>query len=177
MTDNKSPMSFLNIFRLDREDCVQEVLYNLPKQYRYVQNVMAHLNASFIYYLQLSPSILMSVVALLAFGAIKYYHLHFTAYMMYPLCGGRCFFEAISQLGIAGYVNQDGTTMLRKWNEISAEGIIHDKKLQKLNKYYWKSSAVLQCRAGSLYTFENTIIIASIHNCMQLTFNLLVMYK
>lgn len=163
--------------RIDRNNCSEEEVFELSERFRYVQNLVAQMNSTFVHYLRLSPSILMGVVALLAFGAIRYYNLHFTAYMMYPLCGGRCLFDTITCLGIAGMVNDDSRHALEKWDKILADDGVAHKVQWKVQRLIWKSCGEIQCKAGSLYTFQNTIVLATVHNCMQITFNLLIMYR
>ncbi|OXA39863.1 hypothetical protein Fcan01_25224 [Folsomia candida] len=96
---------------------------------------------------------------------------------LFPLCGLRCFYEAMTPLKMAGKmneINKDLSIGLKR--KVAA---LHQHKLgtSKLWQSYRKSFNSMTCRAGALYTFENTIVLCCLDNCMQLTLNLLVTFK
>jgi hypothetical protein len=85
----------------------------------------------------------------------------------------RCFFEAMTPLAMAGKVNEESTNTLSEWATI-----LHNTKHSadcKWPKAFHRSCPTIACKAGSLYTFENSIVLVTLNNCAHLTMNLLLM--
>ncbi|OXA42963.1 hypothetical protein Fcan01_22386 [Folsomia candida] len=93
-----------------------------------------------------------------------------------PLCGIRCAFEAVTPLAVAGDVNDKNKEVVAKWKR----GVVARRAMSKAKKEaiaYQKSFHAVRCTAGSLYTFENSIVLCCMNNCMQLTLNLFLTFK
>lgn len=95
---------------------------------------------------------------------------------MFPLCGARCFYEAITPLRIAGMVND-------KNKEVKADCVsfLENGRAKRLERRLWRQYGAsmngVRCTAGSLYIFENSIVLCCLNNMMQVTLNLLVTFK
>lgn len=64
----------------------------------------------------------------------------------------------------------------KKWRTVLMSHGGTDKKT-KLERVQLRSLNGVMVKAGSLYTFENSIVICCLDSCMDLTFNLLVTFK
>lgn len=64
--------------------------------YREVEVGARMMNDAFVFYLQAFPSLLLAIVAVLMFGVIRIWHNG--SNIMFPMCGFRCSFEAITPL-------------------------------------------------------------------------------
>lgn len=144
--------------------------------YRNVECIMSQLNNCFKLYLATFPTILFSVVALLLFGVIRIWKNDPGSNLMFPLCGARCFYEAITPLSIAGVVNEENKRLIMLWKKKRVVAGSGPKEV-KLMKTYAASLNGVRCRSGSLYTFENGIVLCCLNNLMQLTLNLLITFK
>ncbi|OXA42923.1 hypothetical protein Fcan01_22289 [Folsomia candida] len=109
------------------------------------------------------------------FMAAEYY-LTTVIFFSCPLCGIRCAFEAITPLAVAGDVNDQNKEVVAKWKQ----GVVARRASNRAKKEaiaYQKSFHAVRCTAGSLYTFENSIVLCCLNNCMQLTLNLFLTFK
>lgn len=181
--------------RIDSKKKLQE----LPKRYRKIQCTMKLLNASFQPFLMCFANLLLLIVAFLLFGCIRIWHADSRSNLMFPICLMRCAFEAITPLEMAGTVDQKSKALLSNWKEmIEMDGIRSHRrrnskgpKIKKvicvlLNRknirdHKWlelvrRSCPGIRCTAGSMYTFEKSIVLSSLNNCFQLTLNLLVVF-
>ncbi len=147
--------------------------------YRELQVITMLLNDSFRLYLTWFPSILLGLVALLIYGSIRLWHIELLTYINFPTCGLRCLFESMSPLSISGDVNKESGTLLEQWKRNTVE---EAKRMKPNRETKWQtafqtSCSNLKCTAGSLYTFQHSIVVTTIHNTAQLTLNLLLVYK
>lgn len=133
------------------------------------------MNDIFRYYLTCFPTFLFLIVSMLMFGTIRMWRVDPESNVMYPFCGFRCGFEAVTPLGMAGNVNVGSHAVLAKW-KIACHTIAGG-RARRLVERYQKALRRIQCTAGSFYTFENSIVLVSINNCIQLTTNLLVTFE
>ncbi|XP_035702468.1 uncharacterized protein LOC118433992 [Folsomia candida] len=138
-------------------------------RYRNVEIITTALNSSLKYYLTIFPTILFTVLSLLLFGCVRLWHLDPRSNLLFPTCGIRCGFESMSPLALAGRVNQESKSLLRKWRKQTSGG--------KWAARFKRSCRSIKCTAGSMYTFEESILIVSIHNLNQLTLNFLVAFR
>lgn len=132
------------------------------------------LSDGFHLYLLVFPSFLFSIIGIIGFGSIRYRYVEFHAYFVFPFCTLRCLFDGVSALSAAGKLNQVGIKFLERWEKENerSDNVEERMQLQKVRKS-WKA---LSCSSGSLYTFENSILLVSLDNCTQLMFNLLITY-
>jgi len=140
------------------------------------------MNSTFKLYLETFPSILLSIVGFYFFAAIRYLRdIPLLTYINFPACGGRCFFESMTSLGIAGQVNEESMQVLAEWKKLmlligrnqAEDQIVY----RNISKTFQRSCQIIRCTAGSMYTFENSIVTTTVDNTIQLTCNLLVIYK
>lgn len=141
------------------------------------------INDIFRYYLIMFPPVLLSILAFLLFGSVRLWHVDPKCNLMFPLCAIRCGFEAICPLAMAGKVNKAGELVLAKWKETKCHMLWRN---GKSDSYPWKrrklvklvqiSCQRIHCSAGSLYSFENSIVICCMNNCFQLALNMLVSF-
>jgi len=147
---------------------------NFSRKFRRLQLTAIILNEAFKGFLTFFPTILFSLVAMLLFGSIKLLPIDPKSNIMFPLCGIRCGFEALTPLQMSGNVSQESEKVLKQWQQhIEGEKTRRDKKAMKMMLNSFKR---ILCTAGSLYTFEHSIVLCSINNCIQLTLNLLVTF-
>jgi len=55
--------------------------------------------------------------------------------------------------------------------------MVNENQDKKWLMIFQTSCSNIKCTAGSLYTFENSIVAVTMHNCAQLTLNILLLYK
>lgn len=146
-------------------------LENNHEKYRLCQLIVRLIDDGFQFYLQWFPSVLFTIAGMLLFCSIKYTNLNFLLYSVFPSCGLRCLFEGTTILAAAGYMNQASKDYLNKWGRA-----INRFQEREYILAYYKSCPRLQCSAGGMYTFESSIVLVSLDNCSQLTFNMLVSY-
>lgn len=146
-------------------------------QYRVLENIMKLINSSCRPYLATFSTILFAVVSLLLFGAIRVWHQDPGSNLMFPACGLRCFYEGITPLMLSGEVVKKNKKVIAQGKQIVyGRWILDQSRKRKLEKVWLNSCHGLRCEAGSLFTFENSIVIISLHNTMQLTLNFLVTF-
>ena len=154
------------------------IKHNLTNShYRRAQVLLALFNDAFRVYLSAFPSNLFLISAIYLFGSVRYFGLPFYAYWVFPTCTFRCLFEATSALTAAAFVNSESKLHLTQWDR-TLDQIDCEHREEK--KYMWafrKSCPDLKCMAGSLYSFENSIVLVSLSNTLQLTMNLFVTFK
>jgi hypothetical protein len=144
--------------------------------YRTCQRINNLLNESFQLYLEWFPTFLLGLISLLLFATLKLWYIPIHAYLLFPACSLRCFFEAMTPLAMAGKVNEESIEVFWEWaNRMHVE--MKSSKCCKWLEAFHHSCANIVCTAGSLYTFENSIVLCTLHNCVQLTMNLLLMSK
>jgi len=114
------------------------------------------------------------MAGLMLFATIRYTDLPFHLYMVFPSCGLRCLYEATTALAAAGKMHQESIEYLRNLGRQIETAI--ESKGRGYKRAFHKSCRPLLCTAGSLYTFENSIVLVSLLNCTLLTFNMLVTY-
>ncbi|XP_035715085.1 uncharacterized protein LOC118438650 [Folsomia candida] len=145
-------------------------------QYRSIECIATLMNDAFVTYLSTFPNLLFAIVSILMFGVIRIWHYDPGSNLMFPLCGIRCAFEAITPLAVAGDVNDQNKEVVAKWKQ----GVVARRASNRAKKEaiaYQKSFHAVRCTAGSLYTFENSIVLCCLNNCMQLTLNLFLTFK
>lgn len=97
--------------------------------------------------------------------------------VMYPLCGMRCGFEAVTPLEMAGHVNKWSMRVVNRWKKLSNTVIQKQQgRGRKMLGMIQRSCNRIQCTAGSLYTFEHSIVLCSINNCILTSLNLLITF-
>ncbi|OXA46974.1 hypothetical protein Fcan01_18136 [Folsomia candida] len=136
--------------------------------YRQVQLMTSLLNSVAGFYLRSFPSLLFIVLALLLYGCILLWADDIIANLIFPACGARCAFESMTPLAMAGRVNDESKALKREWKQWRGEPWVESFK---------RSCPNITCAAGSMYTFESTIIIVSLDNLNQLTCNLLIAFQ
>jgi len=140
------------------------------ENYRKAQLINGILGDAFGDYMEWFPSILLGIFVLNLFAALRFTHLSWYIYLMAPACGVRCLFESLSVLQFAGHVNQTSINTLRVWRTPErTEG--------KFIRAFHKSCRVIVCSAGSLYTFESSIVLVNVDLSIQAVVNLLLMTK
>lgn len=144
--------------------------------YRRLQLLNIIMNDIFSSYLICSHAVFLFIVSMLFFGVIGMWRIDPLANLMYPLCGARCGFEALTPLDTAGKMHLCSRKLLGKW-KVTVSGIDCGEMSQRLVMQHQRSLKCIQCKAGSFYTFENSTVINSIDNGIQLTVNLLVMFE
>ena len=142
-------------------------------KFRKAQIIVRHMNEAFRIYLATSPTLILAVLVLLIFSTIRFSEVDVTSYLMYPACTARCIFESYSLLAWAGHVNTTSGEVLNIW-KLSVK---NSEPSYAYNRRFGKSCRKLTISAGSMYTFESSIILATLHNCSESTFNLLVVYE
>lgn len=147
-------------------------------RYRQLELLVIIVNDIFHYYLMVFPSVLLSIVSLLMFGTIRLWHVSPQSNLMFPVCGARCGFEALSPLAMAASVNKASKQVLSQWKQLTHHVLRQQKSRieRRIFKMVQRSCRRIQCTAGSLYSFEHSIVLCSINNCFQLTLNLLVTF-
>ena len=161
---------------MGRLEAQQRYLDNVPKRFRFGQMQAVILNDAFSLYLQWYPCVVFTIAGTQIFGTIKYYNVALHSYIVFPACALRCVVESSTCIAVAGQLNATSQEFLDKWDHTLCLG---DKtsKLIKYHKAYRRSCVSLKCCAGSLYTFEKTILLVSLHHCFQVTLNLLLAYN
>jgi hypothetical protein len=163
------------------------------QHYRFIQCLAVFINSGFQYYLKWFSTILFGIVALLLFSCIKFWGIGIRAYLMFPSCAVRCVFESVTLLAIAGKTNKACLELLRTWREesrhIETTAVTANSRDEEIPKqtntstnsagWKWlsrfqKSCRIINCAAADLFTFENTIVMVTVNNCIQLTLNLLL---
>jgi hypothetical protein len=161
------------------------------QHYRFIQCLAIFINSGFQYYLKWFSNILFMIVALLLFSCIKFWGIDLQAYLMFPSCVLRCGFESVTLLALAGNINNACVELLKSLREESGHlgttGAVTirygemDKIQSHSNRAEWKclaryqkSCRIINCAAADLFTFENTIVMVTVNNCIQLTLNLLL---
>lgn len=162
------------IFRESKERILHQLNQNRTKNYREAQFLTVLLNDAFHYYLTGFVPGVICTTALLVFGTIRYYHVGFYSYIVFPVCGIRCFLDASTLFAMAGEMNRESGTFLKNWGK-KIRSIQYQVQL-KYESTFLKSSHQLSCAAGPLYILEQSILLVSLDHCAQLTFNLLVTY-
>ncbi|XP_021963691.1 uncharacterized protein LOC110859126 isoform X3 [Folsomia candida] len=145
-------------------------------QYRSIECIATLMNDAFFMYLSTFPNLLFAIVSILMFSFIRIWHYSPRSNLMFPLCGIRCAFEAVTPLAVAGDVNDQNKEVVAKWKQ----GVVARRGSNRAKKEaiaYQKSFHAVRCTAGSLYTFENSIVLCCLNNCMQLTLNLFLTFK
>lgn len=148
-------------YRIGLPTSSEEEMYN----YRHVELIVTMLNYTVVIYLTSFPSMLFLVVALLLFGTIRVWHLDPRGNVVFPACMTRCGFEAMTLTMLAGRVNLESTKVIVEWKYGGRS---------KLARKFQQSCRSIKCAAGSMYTFESSIVITSLDNLIALTCNLLV---
>jgi TM2 domain-containing membrane protein YozV len=160
------------------DDFLNFVRYFLVKdmisQYQYAEYIAKLLNCSFRPYLSSFAKILLFLASVLAFGIVRIWHHHPGSNLMFPLCAFRCGFEALTLLGAAGSLNDKNKEVMDNFKNAAA---MKKNKSGKVLRSWIRSCYGVRCTAGSLYTFENSIVVCCIHNAIQLTLNLLVTFQ
>ena len=156
------------------EDAATEDIF---LKYRQFQLINLQLNNSFNLYLEWFPSLLLTLVALLLFATLKVWYIDLHAYLLFPVCAMRCLFETMTPLALAGKVNEESILLLKEWKILLQNEYTSSNKNCKWLKSFHRSCPVIACTAGSFYSFENSIVLCTISNCVQLTTNLLLMSK
>ena len=134
---------------------------------------MVMLNSAFKLYLESFPSILLGIAGFYFFATVRYWHdIPLLTYMNFPACGLRCFYESMTPLRIAGQVNEESAEVLAEWKKLTDTSDQTNDIIQ-----CQASCQIMRCTAGSMYTFENSIVVTTIHNTCILTCNLLIIYK
>ncbi|CAL8124524.1 unnamed protein product [Orchesella dallaii] len=146
---------------------------NVTFRFRKMHIIVLFLNSTFRSYLTCFGTILYSVVAQLLFGSIRLLHRDPRANMMFPLCGFRCGFEVTTPLALASNVSQESKNVLVEWRSKMDTAVKQNWKGRKELRMAQRSCKRILCSAGSLYTFDHSIVLCSVDNCIQLTFNLL----
>jgi len=150
---------------------------NMLLQFRKMQLFMIALNTTFKRYLKFFSTVLYSIVSLLTFGSIRLFLRDPIPNMMLPICALRCGVEATTLLGIAGDVSTRSKQLLQIWRTSSSVSFRKSfRKKGKEARLVQRSCKRILCTAGSLYTFENSIVLTSVDNCIQLTCNYLVTF-
>lgn len=147
------------------------------RQFRRSEVFITVLNDNFFYFLMGFPIILFLIVAMLIFGTIRLWHIDPQSNIMFPLCGMRCGFEAVTPLAMAGNVNKASAMILHRWKKVRyvldrTGGARH----VKLFRMVHRSCKRIRCTSGSMYTFEHSIVLCCLNNCLQLTLNMLVSF-
>ncbi|CAL8124512.1 unnamed protein product [Orchesella dallaii] len=145
--------------------------------FRELHIIVITLNASFRPFLMCFSTILYSLVAQLIFGSIRLLPVHPRSNLMFPLCALRCGFEATTPLAMAGDVSKESQKVLEIWR-VKADSVIKKSfgKGRKPLVMIQRSCRRILCSAGSLYTFEHSVVLCSFNNCIQLCLNLLVTF-
>lgn len=150
--------------------------------YRRAQTLIRLLNEAFKFYLEWFPSILFTIAGVFFFGAIRYSDLPFHLYIVFPFCGFRCLIEGITLMAVAGETNSKSGKFMNYWSEKLAQAKIkvnseEENESVVLSRAFHKSISRIKCTAGSLYTFENSIVLVTLSNTTVLMFNMLVTFK
>lgn len=66
--------------------------------YREAEVAIVMMNDGFVLYLSAFPALLFAIVSVLILGVIRIWHTDPGSNLMFPLCGVRCSFEAITPL-------------------------------------------------------------------------------
>lgn len=159
----------------------------MPERYRKIQCILKLLNNSLKPFLMTFANLLLLIVSFLLFGCICIWHTEPRSTLMFPLCSMRCGFEAITLLQVAGNLNQKSKQVLSNWKEVihrnggkNASGCIQGNRSNRERKWLelvHRSCPNITCTAGSMFTFEHSIVLVSLDNCFQTTLNLLVTFK
>ncbi len=151
----------------------------LAKEFRIAQIMMGLINSGFRSYLEWSPAILLSFVGVLTFCAIRYWNLPFYIYAMFPSCGIRCLAETMVPLAFAGYVYDESRKLVHELR--SPFGVGRRKGLSGSSSGYMrttvKSFKEITCSAGSLFKFQQAIVLTCTTNTVNWTLNLLILFK
>lgn len=142
--------------------------------YRTCQSISNRLTEAFHIYLVWFPTFLLGMMSLVLFATLKLWYIPFHAYLLFPACWIRCSFEAFTPLGIAGKVHEKSQVVLRDRSRCLSIRLMDPAKLKWFRAFH-RSCPVIACGAGSLYTFENSIVMCTLNNCIHLTTNLLLM--
>ncbi|OXA49513.1 hypothetical protein Fcan01_16031 [Folsomia candida] len=144
------------------------------QQYRSIECIATLMNKAFFLYLSTFPTLLFAIVSILMFGVIRIWHYAPGSNLMFAVCGIRCSFEAVTPLAVAGEVNDKNKEVVQTWGQ----RIVATKRMVKKEAIaYQKSFHAVRCTAGSLYTFENSIVLCCLNNCIQLTLDLFLTFK
>jgi len=142
---------------------------SITRKYRQLQCIMLMLNTTFKIYLESFPAIMLAIVGFFVFATIRFWHIPFLTYMNFPACAMRCFFESMTPLAIAGQVNEESADVLARWKQILVSG--KSKANRDRDRYdnngvteFLVSCRNMRCTAGSMYTFENSIVVTTINN-------------
>ncbi len=131
------------------------------------------MNSAFCIYLEWFPSILIGVVAMMLYGTTRFWYLRIHSYIMYPGCAAMCMTQAFTILSVAGDVHLESARLLREWKlEL---GVLQDGQSKKRDPWlsaFQRSCKAIRCSAGSLYTFEKSIVLCSMSHCALLIMNL-----
>lgn len=97
--------------------------------------------------------------------------------IMFPLCGLRCGFEAVTPLAMAGNMNKESQNVLRKWKVVTQNLCqkVSGREKRILQRTQ-RSCNVIRCSAGHLYQFDHSIVLCCTNNCILLTLNMLVTF-
>jgi len=164
----------LRKLRVTFEAGVEDNLETIFSHYRTCQRINNLLNESFHVYLEWFPSFLLLLISLLLFATLKLWYIPIHAYLLFPACSLRCFFETMTPLAMAGKTNEESIFVLRQWSQRLQNELKDNKSFPWLVAFH-RSCRTIVCTAGSLYTFENSIVLCTLNNCVQLTMNLLLM--
>jgi len=144
--------------------------------YRKCQRINHLLNQSFRLYLTWFPIFLLGMIILELVGMIKHWDLPMSEYYFFPAFALRCEFESMTLLGFAGKVAEEGRTVLAEWSD-KLDG---EQRERSAKSFEWlcafhKSCQATVCKSGSFYPFDNSILLCSLTNCVELTTSLLIM--
>jgi len=149
--------------------------YNAREKYRELQYIIGVVNDSCRIYLTWFPCILLTETAIMLYGTVRFVYLPIYSYLMYPACAVRCIIESMTLLSLAGQVNIQSKALKAQWKQEEVALSTSGSNVRVLRKFR-KSCRHIQCTAGSLYTFEKSIVLVTISNCFHFTVELLVMY-
>lgn len=153
----------------------EEILF----KYRKFQLLIDFINDTFRSYLIVFPAVGGTIVSVLIYGTVRFWHLDPKTNIMFPLCAIRCGFEALTPLAIAGSLNAEGYQFLQTWKCVTSK--IYGSKYGSLSSHKRfllasRSCPSLKCTSGSFFTFENGILFNTIDNIIQQTVNLLMTF-
>ena len=143
--------------------------------YRHVQMISVLLNRGFKLYLAWFSTLLLGIVALLVFSLLTFWDLSIMAYIMFPICSLRCIFESITLLSLAGVVNEESLGISKIWEgKLQA---VKDAAHAAWLRAFQRSAPHIKIKAGTYFTFENSIVLTATSNCVDLIINLIVLHR
>jgi hypothetical protein len=151
----------------------------IAQEYRRLQLKTRTTNDIFSVFLAYWPCLDYVIAAVMIFASIRFFtHLPFLIWLLHPACASRCFVEIFILMMGAAEMNSESERYMHKIGEYE-RGVAKEPGARWIATYLRelrKSYAKLTCEAGSLYTFEKTIVLVALHICLQVVFSLLVVF-